>query len=83
MYYGWRMYIHDPPPLNIGQLSSKLAHVSFTMGGGRIPLRNKEKIELSIFIGALMHIGGCWGPEFDSNVHLRYLIFIFKAVKQE
>ena len=49
------MYIHDPPPLNIGQLSSKLANASFSMRG-RKPPRNKEKFELLFFIVTLMSL---------------------------
>ena len=53
------MYIHDPPPLNIDQLSSKLAHVSFSMRG-RIPPKNKEKFELLSFIGTLVPVDCLW-----------------------
>ena len=49
------MYIHDPPPLNIDQLSSKLAHVSFFMSG-RITPKNKEKFDVLFFIGTLLHL---------------------------
>ena len=58
------MYIHDPPPLNLDQLSPKLAHAIFSMRG-RIPPKNKEKFELWSFIGTLVDI--CLN--FHSQIH--------------